>query len=257
MEHNSDRMGFALLAIVFISFLLLGVNSTKNTTSNFFKNFSSWVNDSRNSDSDTTKYTTYYAYAWSADGKSKFTTNNMLESTVPNLVSPTDTYSTSGNGTTNQRILVASLADQTKTLQNLGFKSGDKLTVTADVMVQVGSASAPGGTFGLQLGDSPWYAGFSTTNINGKSATYHQSGTVTITASDLTARVRGAEIRLDNVPSSTTVTVSNVRFQKASGETIAPYVGKYSGLKNAKQSTNYKDYEWAYNGNYPIKQVDD
>ena len=258
MEHNSDRLGFALLAIVVISFLLIGVNSTKHTTSNFFKDFSNWVNVSRNSDNDTTKYRTYYAYAWSADGISKFTTNNMSESTVPNLVSPTDaSYGTSGNDSYNQRILVASLDDQNKTLQDLGFKLGDKLTVTADVSVQVKSASAPGGAFYLQYGDMPWHAGFGSTNIHGKSATYHQSGTITIGTSNLAERVKGLEIRLDKVPNTTTVTVSNVRFQNASGETIAPYVGKYSGLKNAKQSTNYKDYDWAYNGNYTIKQVDD
>lgn len=194
MENNSDRMGFALIALSVVAFVLLAVNGTlQPTVKGFFNGFKDWQTQ---------------------------TFDGINKSNEPNLVSPTDaSYGTPGDGTFNQRILVASLADQTKTLQDLGFKLGDKLTVTADVSVQVKSASAPGGGFFLQLGESPWQAGFSPTDINGKSATYHQSGTLTIKASDLTERVRGVEIRLDNVPSTTTVTVSNVRFQNASGET--------------------------------------
>ena len=256
MENNSDRMGFALLAIVFISFLLVGVNSTKNTTSNFFKDFSSWVTDSRDGEKNKNKYKTYYAYAWSADGKDKFTIQDMSDSKVPNLVSPTDTTSIDGNNGTNQCILVASLADQSQTLQNLGFKAGDKLTVTGDVAVNVKSKSAPGGTFRLQLGDSPWSIGVNNTSINGQSKTYHISSTIDV-STYLASTVKGIGLRLDNVPTTTTVTVSNVRFQKANGETVAPYIGKYSGLKNANPSTKYTDYDWVYNANYLIKPSDD
>lgn len=256
MENNSDRMGFALLAIVFISFLLVGVNSTKSTTSNFFKDFSSWVNGSRNGDTNKDKYTTYYAYAWSADGKDKFTTQDMSDSKVSNLVSPTDTTSIDGTNGTNQCILVASLADQSQTLQNLGFKAGDKLTVTGDVAVNVNDKSAPGGTFRLQFGNSPWSIGVGGTSINGQSKTYHISSTIDV-SSYLASAVKGIGLRLDNVPTTTNVTVSNVRFQNANGETVAPYVGKYSGLTSANQSTKYTDYDWVYNANYLIKPSDD
>ena len=256
MDSNSDRIGFALLAIVFISFLLVGVNSTKNTTSNFFKGFSSWVTDSRDGEKNKNKYKTYYAYAWSADGKDKFTTQDMSESNVPNLVSPTDTTSIDGTNGANQCILVASLADQSQTLQNLGFKSGDKLTVTGDVAVNVKSKSAPGGTFLLQFGNSPWGIGVGSTSINGQSKTYHISSTIDV-SSYLASAVKGIQLRLDNVPTTTTVTVSNVRFQKANGETVAPYVGKYSGLTSSNQSMKYTDYEWVHNANYLINASDD
>lgn len=252
MESNSDRMGFALLVIVFISFLLIGVNSTTDVTKNFFKDFSSWLSGSRNEDINKDKYKTYYAYSWSSNGQDRFTTKDLSSYNVLNLVTPTPTYSMVGNNTTNQTSIVASLADQTKSLADLGFKTNDKLTVSADINVSVSDAKSPGGSFRIQLGAAPWGIGFNTTQINGKSQTYHQSVSFNVDSS-LSATVKGVGLRLDNVPKSTTVSVVNVRFQNSNGETISPYVGKYSGLSSAKQSTNYKDYDWMYNANYIIK----
>lgn len=73
MEHNTDRLGFALIAIAVISIFLFFVNSIyQPSTANMFKGFRDWMQQGNgNSNS---KFTTHWAYAWSADGKTRFTT---------------------------------------------------------------------------------------------------------------------------------------------------------------------------------------
>lgn len=73
MEHNTDRLGFALIAIAVISIFLFFVNSIyQPSTANRFKGFRDWMQQG-NGDSNS-KFTTHWAYAWSADGKTRFTT---------------------------------------------------------------------------------------------------------------------------------------------------------------------------------------
>ncbi len=84
MENNSDRMGFALIALSVVAFVLLAVNSTlQPTVKGFFNGFHCWetaaaydINESID--------TIHTAYANSADGKNGFTTKpnfNLLDGT--------------------------------------------------------------------------------------------------------------------------------------------------------------------------------
>jgi len=44
MEQNSDRMGFALIALVVVAFVLVAVNGPlKSTVDGFFNGFKDWM----------------------------------------------------------------------------------------------------------------------------------------------------------------------------------------------------------------------
>lgn len=44
MEQNSDRMGFALIALVVVAFVLVIMNGVfKGTVTDFFKGFQAWM----------------------------------------------------------------------------------------------------------------------------------------------------------------------------------------------------------------------
>jgi len=44
MEQNSDRMGFALIALVVVAFVLVAMNTVlKPTVEGFFKGFKNWM----------------------------------------------------------------------------------------------------------------------------------------------------------------------------------------------------------------------
>ena len=44
MEQNSDRMGFALIALVVVAFVLVAMNTVlKPTVNGFFNNFQTWM----------------------------------------------------------------------------------------------------------------------------------------------------------------------------------------------------------------------
>lgn len=81
MEQNTDRMGFALIALSVVAFVLLAVNGPlKSTVGGFFNGFKDWqtaiIDDVDNALNQKVKHT---AYSWSEDGTDRFTT------TKPNL----------------------------------------------------------------------------------------------------------------------------------------------------------------------------
>ena len=81
MENNSDRMGFALIALSVVAFVLLAVNGPlKSTVNGFFNGFKEWQTQTFNGINESNKQdVTHTAYSWSNDGKDRFTT------TKPNL----------------------------------------------------------------------------------------------------------------------------------------------------------------------------
>ena len=81
MENNSDRMGFALIALSVVAFVLLAVNGPlKSTVNGFFNGFSNWQTQTFNGINESNKQdVTHTAYSWSSDGTDRFTT------TKPNL----------------------------------------------------------------------------------------------------------------------------------------------------------------------------
>ena len=97
MENNSDRMGFALIAISVVAFVLLAVNGPlKSTVNDFFNGFKDWqtqtfdgINESNKQD------VTHTAYSWSSDGTDRFTTtkpNLNLLNITDSFVNPSDSH---------------------------------------------------------------------------------------------------------------------------------------------------------------------
>ena len=81
MENNSDRMGFALIALSVVAFVLMAVNGPlKSTVGGFFNGFNNWQTQTFNGINESNKQdVTHTAYSWSSDGTDRFTT------TKPNL----------------------------------------------------------------------------------------------------------------------------------------------------------------------------
>ena len=81
MENNSDRMGFALIALSVVAFVLLAVNGPlKSTVEGFFNGFNHWQTQTFNGINESNKQdVTHTAYSWSSDGTDRFTI------TKPNL----------------------------------------------------------------------------------------------------------------------------------------------------------------------------
>ena len=81
MENNSDRMGFALIALSVVAFVLLAVNGTlQPTVDGFFKGFNNWETQTFKGITESNKQdVTHTAYANNAEGTDGFTT------TKPNL----------------------------------------------------------------------------------------------------------------------------------------------------------------------------
>ena len=88
MENNSDRMGFALIALSVVAFVLLAVNGPlKSTVSGFFNGFNNWQTQTFNGINESNKQdVTHTAYSWSSDGTDRFTTTkpnlNLLDGTA-------------------------------------------------------------------------------------------------------------------------------------------------------------------------------
>ena len=88
MENNSDRMGFALIALSVVAFVLLAVNGTlQPTVDGFFKGFNKWETQTFKGITESNKQdVTHTAYSWNADGTDRFTTTkpnlNLLDGTI-------------------------------------------------------------------------------------------------------------------------------------------------------------------------------
>lgn len=92
MEHNTDRLGFALIAIAVISIFLFFVNSIyQPSTANMFKGFRDWMQQGNGDSNSNSKFTTHWAYAWSADGKTRFTTVKPTDEIPPFVGKYSDT----------------------------------------------------------------------------------------------------------------------------------------------------------------------
>ena len=77
MENNSDRMGFALIALSVVAFVLLAVNGPlKSTVNGFFNGFKEWQTATVNGINESNKPdVTHTAYANNADGTLDFTSD--------------------------------------------------------------------------------------------------------------------------------------------------------------------------------------
>ena len=197
----------------------------------------------------------YIAYSWSSDGTNRFTTIypnlNLLKGTK-------DSTSITGNNTANQVGLLFPF-DNDKTLANQGFNINDILTLEFDW-----SATNPAsGYFILQWQGVPWGFSLPTINISSTNSSGHVVYTFNVRDKDIasTAYATGIGYRLDNIPTNTVITFSNVIIRKANGsqpwtpseseaqdqwqDAIPMYVGV-----GEKDSQNPTDYRWQLNPRY-------
>ena len=190
------------------------------------------------------------AYANSADGTDRFTTVypnlNLLKGTKTPI-------SITGNNTENQGLLLYSF-DNNNTLTNQGFTINDTLTLEFDWK----ATNPASGHFIFQWQGTPWYFDLPTINISPTNGSGHVVYTFNIRDIDIasTAVATGVGYRLDNVPTNTVITFSNVIIRKAKGSqpwmpsssevTTADwpkYVGTYVDT-NPVSSTEPSKYVW-------------
>lgn len=194
---------------------------------------------------------THYAYAYSADGTDRFTTVypnlNLLKGTKTSK-------SITGNNSVNQEGLLYSF-DNNNTLVNQGFSVDDTITLEFDW-----SATNPAsGSLILQWQGTPWGFNVPKINLSSTNGSGHVIYTCNIRNADVasTAVATGIGYRLDNVPTNTMITFSNVIIRKAKGSqpwmpsasevTSADYpshIGQYTDFAQSN-SINPSDYTWS------------
>ena len=156
MENNSDRMGFALIALSVVAFVLLAVNGTlQPTVKGFFNGFNKWetatfagINESNKQD------VTHTAYSWNDDGTDRFTTTKPNLNLLINSSAKTkDGFFKNFDKVENGYGEVTMKATNTWAARNLwdgfsiqprDYKPGDKYTMSMDVMLT--SWNLPAGT---------------------------------------------------------------------------------------------------------------
>lgn len=122
------------------------------------------------------------------------------------LTGTATTHNIVGQAKTNQCTVIANL--ECGYITNL--ESGVQYTISCDI-----TANAEGGTATLQWDDSPWGFGFPSTTL--KDGTTHAKKTFTYTKKD-TDKATNIQMCMDNVPATTTVTVSKLMLVKGSQE---------------------------------------
>lgn len=192
------------------------------------------------------------AWAWSVDGTDGFTT------VYPNLnlLKGTKTpKSITGNNTLNQGGLLYSF-DNNSTLNNQGFSANDTITLEFDW-----SATNPvSGKFTFQWNGQPWGFIVPTIRLSSTNGSGHVISMYNIRAADIasTAVAAGLGHRLDNVPTNTVITISNVIISKAktsqpwmpsSSEVTTADYPKYRGI-GVLSSVTPADYFWEQSDTY-------
>ncbi|ARM67720.1 hypothetical protein LW81_150 [Lactococcus phage LW81] len=198
---------------------------------------------------DRNKAYTHTAYSWSADGKDGFTTVypnlNLLKGTrVP--------ISRTGKNETNQRELLWQF-DNGKNVQNQGLSVGDTLTCTFDWTV----TNPTSGSFLVQLNEFNWQYLSKIISITSENKSGHSEFSFVVDSSFLSGIANGVQVRLDNLPTDSVLTISNFLFTKGSIATpymlsesevktsdYPSYIGTYSD-DNVESSLDYSKYQWA------------
>ena len=172
------------------------------------------------------------AYAYSADGKDRFTNVypnlNLLKGTrTPN--------SLTGNNTSNQTSAVYYF-DNGKNVQNQGLSVGDTLTCEFDWTV----SNPTSGTFGLQLNGTNWQNLSQTISITSENKSGHSKFSFVVNAGFLAGVANGINRRADYLPTNSVLTISNVIFTK--GSTASLWMPSISEVK----TSDYPSYIGTY-----------
>lgn len=131
-----------------------------------------------------------------------------------NLLRGTGTSaSATGENFSNQRKSIYSFSNG-KTFAEQGFKVGDKLAISFDYYV----SSPVGGSLSIQFNDTPWVISGTSKNIDSSTTYGHIYTSFDITSSNINGVATGVELRLDNVPTITNVTISKMTITVSNTE---------------------------------------
>ncbi|WP_277812479.1 fibronectin type III domain-containing protein [Lactococcus lactis] len=163
------------------------------------------------------------AYANSADGTDGFTTVypnlNLLKGTrVP--------ISLTGKNTINQRELLWQF-DNGKNVQNQNLSLGDTITCKFDWTV----TNPTSGTFLVQLNDFNWKYLSQIISITSENKSGHSEFSFVVDSNFLSGIANGVQLRIDNLPTDSVLTISNLLFTK--GSTDTPYIPSASEVTTA------------------------
>ena len=194
------------------------------------------------------------AYAYSTDGTDRFSTSYPGLNWVKGTQIP---ISIIGNNTVNQGGSLY-LFDDSQLLSNQDFVVGDSITFEFDWKT-IDPSSGQSGTFTLQWNENPWWFNFPQEKLSSLTTSGHAEYTLIARTADKdnSAVATGIGYRLDNVPASTTLSISNLTVRKtavsepwmpsASEVTTADYpayAGQYTDFTQG-DSTNPSDYTWS------------
>lgn len=133
-------------------------------------------------------------------------TQNLLRGTATPVLN-------TGNAAANQRIGIYYF-DNGKTFAEQGFIVGNKLSVSFDYSV----TNPTSGNFSIQFNDTPWVISGAGKTITSANATGHVYTSLDITSSNISGIATGVELRFDNVPTNSTVTISNLVIAVSNNE---------------------------------------
>ncbi|MFM2692550.1 hypothetical protein [Lactococcus lactis] len=189
------------------------------------------------------------AYAYSADGTDRFTATypnlNLLKGTRVPISLP-------GRNEINQRNLLY-LFDNGKNVQNQDLSVGDTIICKFDWTV----TNPTSGSFLVQINDFNWKVLSKTISITRENKSGHSEFSFVVDSSFLSGIANGVELKGDNIPTDSVLTISNFLFTK--GSTATPYmpsssevtaadwpsyIGQYTDFTQA-DSTNPSDYTWS------------
>ncbi len=215
MEQNTDRMGFALIALSIVAVVLIIMNTIFGpTVKSYFQGLQKWSDNVMNQLNPPQQYT-HTAYSWSADGKDRFTTTKPKY----NLLNGTKVHDVfNGTGLTNSGGTQRYSLDNNKQFKDLNVTDYRNLVFEYDWKATGSNLSG----YFLYQSSPTWYKGtgitISPTNTSGhvKNVFYNMPMT-SDTASIIT-------VRQDNIPTTVKVEISNVMMYVLNGDSKAPVI---------------------------------
>ncbi len=183
---------------------------------------------------------THTAYSWSSDGTDRFTTTkpdlNLLGGTSQNILIQGLNQDNQRSSGTKQLYYFANGKNLFQ--QNIGTNT--KVTISFDWK----ATNPTSGSFQTQYNDIPWnnaYINKTRINVTPTNSSGHVEVTFPSSAVEnmSSAVATGLELRLDNVPTNTTITISNLKYEISQPK----YIGTYTD-KSETASQDPSKYTW-------------
>lgn len=254
MDRNTDRLGFALIALSVVAVILIIMNTIFGTTvKGIYKGLQTWANNSFNgldkSKSEANgpkKQYTHKFYSWTKGSIQSVINAQSYEQPYYNLLKGTTiSKSIAGSGGANVNGLLYGF-DNGSSVMDQGFKVGDTVAIEFDWKANHASA----GTFIMQWHGTPWGISMKPISINSMTSG-HVRYTFTFRDVDAISVAPGLGYRIDNVPTDNSISFSNVSIRSNSSAVgWAPAQSDISSGLVAESIGTYTDTNVDINKNY-------